>query len=635
MMLTKIREASSGWVGRSILVVLVGFLILSFGIWGISDVFRGFGQDKLAHVGKTDISAERFRQEIERERRSISTRTGKGITNDQLVSFGVPQRVMQRLMTEATLDENARAMLLGVSDEGLLRQIVEDPNLRGPSGSFDKAYFQRLLRENGYTEAAYVAQRRTLARRTQIADFVNAGMTPPALYDTLVHRYQTERRTTEYAVLAADRFAKIAAPSDEVIEKYFQITKSAFAAPEFRKAVVLNLTPQALAAGIAVSDEDIKDAYERQQDRLGSPERRALKQLTFKDKAEADAALAKLAAGTAFDALVTELGKKPEDVDLGVLTRAQMIDTAIADAAFALPAKGNSAVLERPLGHVIVHVAAITPAVTRTLDQVKDQLKGQITLERARRKLLDLHDKIEDDRSAGLKLQEIAAKYQLGVLEIAAINRQGQDAAGNAVNGLEGRDQVLEGLFTATANAFDADPLQLTGGNGFVWYDVLEVTKAHERALADVKPAVIARWTAEQERRALSDKAVAIIAALKEGKSLKDIAKAEGIETRMTAAFTRADPVVDFSRNGIDEVFRTAKGAAGTAPAENGRDRVVFVVLNAEVPTFAPLADAVKRELQQSYDDGLLSAYVERLETIYGAKVNQSVMNRAVGQTNN
>ena len=44
------------------MAVVMGVLIVSFGIWGIADIFRGFGQSTLAKVGHTEISMNEFRQ---------------------------------------------------------------------------------------------------------------------------------------------------------------------------------------------------------------------------------------------------------------------------------------------------------------------------------------------------------------------------------------------------------------------------------------------------------------------------------------------------------------------------------------------------------------------------------------------
>src|SRR5258705_12036932 len=61
-MLRGMRKASSNWLGKAVMAVGMGVLIVSFGVWGIADIFRGFGQSTLAKVGRTEISTEQFRQ---------------------------------------------------------------------------------------------------------------------------------------------------------------------------------------------------------------------------------------------------------------------------------------------------------------------------------------------------------------------------------------------------------------------------------------------------------------------------------------------------------------------------------------------------------------------------------------------
>ena len=55
-MLRGIRKASSNWLGKTIMTIAMGALIVSFGVWGIADIFRGFGQSTLAKVGHTEIN---------------------------------------------------------------------------------------------------------------------------------------------------------------------------------------------------------------------------------------------------------------------------------------------------------------------------------------------------------------------------------------------------------------------------------------------------------------------------------------------------------------------------------------------------------------------------------------------------
>src|SRR5437762_1903096 len=60
-MLRGIRKASSNWLGKIVMATVMGVLIVSFAVWGIADIFKGFGQSSLAQIGKTEISTVQFR----------------------------------------------------------------------------------------------------------------------------------------------------------------------------------------------------------------------------------------------------------------------------------------------------------------------------------------------------------------------------------------------------------------------------------------------------------------------------------------------------------------------------------------------------------------------------------------------
>ena len=61
-MLRGLNKASSTWLGKAVMAVVMGFLVISFVVWGIGDIFRGFGVNAVATIGGTEISIEQFRQ---------------------------------------------------------------------------------------------------------------------------------------------------------------------------------------------------------------------------------------------------------------------------------------------------------------------------------------------------------------------------------------------------------------------------------------------------------------------------------------------------------------------------------------------------------------------------------------------
>src|SRR6201999_672046 len=151
-MLRGMRKASSNWVGKTIMAVVMGVLIISFGIWGIADIFRGFGQSTVAKVGRTEISLNEFRQIYTDRLQQIGRQFGRPLTPDQARAFGLDRQILQQTIADAALDEDAHRLGLGQSDEEIRRTIMNDPNFKSVDGKFDPVRFQGIIRNLGYTE---------------------------------------------------------------------------------------------------------------------------------------------------------------------------------------------------------------------------------------------------------------------------------------------------------------------------------------------------------------------------------------------------------------------------------------------------------------------------------------------------
>src|SRR6202140_511444 len=114
-MLRGMRKASSNWLGKTIMAVGMGGFIVSFGIWGIADIFKGFGQSTVATIGHTEISINEFRQLYTDKLQQIGRQFGRPLTGAQARAFGLDRQVLQQTLAEAALDEQARRLGLGQS----------------------------------------------------------------------------------------------------------------------------------------------------------------------------------------------------------------------------------------------------------------------------------------------------------------------------------------------------------------------------------------------------------------------------------------------------------------------------------------------------------------------------------------
>src|ERR1700712_1889142 len=303
-MLRGIRKASSNWLGKAVMSVVMGVLIVSFGVWGIADIFKGFGQSSLAKIGKTEISTEQFRQIYTDKLQQLGRSFGRPLTMEQARAFGLDRQVLQQTIAEAALDEEARRMGLGQSEAETMRTIYADPNFKGLSGNFEPARFQATIRQFGYTEQRYLAEQRRVGLRRQIAGTISAGLEPPKLLIDALTRFQNEQRSVDYIKLDAAQAGTIDAPSPEALAAYFDDHKTQFRAPEYRKLSFVVINPEEVGKWITVSDDDAKKVFDERRDKLATPERRQVRQIIFPNVEEANAARERIVSGLSFDDLV-------------------------------------------------------------------------------------------------------------------------------------------------------------------------------------------------------------------------------------------------------------------------------------------------------------------------------------------
>lgn len=635
-MLRGIRAASANWLGKTVMTIVMGVLIISFGIWGVADVFRGFGQSTLAKIGKTEISVEQFRQIYNDRLQQIGRQRGKPMTMDQARAIGFDRMVLGQVVSEAALDENVRRLGLGIADTEVSKLIMRDPNFRGPSGAFDPARFAQAVRQAGFTEQRYVFEQRRSILRRQIGGSVAGGLAPPNTLVESLLRVHTEQRNVAFIRLAADQAGAIDAPTPEALTKFYEERRALFRAPEYRKIAVVLATPEEVAKWSVVSDDDAKKIYAERIERYSTPERRQVRQMVFPNAAEAKAARERIAAGATFADIATDRGLKPSDTDLGLVVKSAVIDPAVADAAFSLPVNQVSEPIAGRFGTVLVEVAKIEPGVTPAYESLAPLIKRDLALERARSTVQDLYNKIEDERGGGSSVADAAKKLGLNAIVIEAADRSGRTPEGAPVADLPQGIDVMSAAFASDVGV-ENDALQYR--NGYLWIEVLGVTPSRERALDEVKDDAAKRWRDDQISTRLKARADEMLKSIAAGTSLADLAAAASLKVETATSLTRASPATEtVPQSLVAGAFSVAKDGTGQVQGKDPSERLVFHVTDITVPPVdltSQQAKALVEELRRAQADELIGAYIGDLEQRIGTTINQAAFANATGASSN
>jgi peptidyl-prolyl cis-trans isomerase D len=628
------RKASENWLGRIVMAAVMFLLAGVFGLWGINDIFTGFGRSTLAKIGNTEIGIPEFQQVYRDRLNQMSHDFGKPISPQEATALGLDRQVLGEMIAQSAMDQRARQIGLGIPDTEIARHITTDPNLQTINGQFDRNKFEQILRNMGMTEQRFVAEQRQTALRRQIIDSMTGDLSPPKAWLDAINQFQNELRSVNYVVLGPEQAGVIPQPTDEELGKYFDERKIMFRAPEYRKIDVVAVTPTELAKWMEISDDDIKSTYQKEISRFTTPERRHIQQIIFPTMADAQAAADRVKSGTSFAAIAAERGLKEQDTDLGTVAKSTIVDPAEADAAFALKEGEVSAPVQGRFGAILATVLKIEPQVTKSLADVSTQIRGDIALDRAKAQVQDLHDKIEDDRAGGATLEQAAEKLKLPIVTV-NVDRSGHDPDGKPVTNIPHAADIVNAGYASDVGV-DNDPIDADGG--YIWYAVTDIAKAHDRNLDEVKAQVTQRWRDDEIAARLKTKAEEILGKLKGGEAFDAVATANKLKIETATDLKRGGSSGAITPRMTEAIFSTAKDAYGDSVGDVPTQWVVFRVADIKTPSLDPNsagAKTVLQTVQRQMADDVIGQYMAWLEPYLGVKINTAALAQAMGNSGN
>jgi peptidyl-prolyl cis-trans isomerase D len=311
-----------------------------------------------------------------------------------------------------------------------------------------------------------------------------------------------------------------------------------------------------------------------------------------------------------------------------------MPDAKLGDAAFALVADGQTTpVIDGAFGAVILRVTNIKPQTVRAYDDVKDELRQELALSNAANEIMGIHDKFEDARVSGAAMKEAAEQTNLKLVVLNAVDARGNDTNGDEIAGIPEAKTLLEEAFKAEVGG-ETLPVNL-GRDGYVWFDVDEVTPARDRTLDEARERVVADWTAEQQRNELAAKAVDLKGRVERGETLAAIATELGIAVESKSGLRRSAEDAALSPAAVAAAFGGANGLVANAPGIGGEGQILLKVTEVDDDNPGDALDNDDRQINaiaQASGDDILDQMVSELQKGYGVTINQQLAELALSQ---
>jgi peptidyl-prolyl cis-trans isomerase D len=630
LMLDRMRGAAKSWVAK----VLMGLLVLSFGVWGIADVFRFHSDTALATVGNQDISSQAFTESYRRWLQGYQQQTGQVITPEQARLLGLDRAYLNEMIRNASLDAEASKMKLAVSDSQLADIIRANKAFQDSQGKFDPRRFADVLRQNGLNEATYLASERQRFLRGALADTVAWNFTPPNTLKEALYRHRNEQRDARYFVLRPQE-QDLPAATEQDLKTYWEKNSARYTAPEYRVIAIIKADPQDIAPTLQISDADLSAAYEKFKLEYFKPETRAILQIPFPTVEEAKKARERIAAGTDFMAIAKERGLTDADASLGEVTKDNIFDTIIADAAFGLAQDQVSDPVQGKLSVVLLKVTKITPQKQSSLDEVKPELTARLQLDKARNEVQTIYDSIEDARAQQQSFEQIAKQVNLKLTVTVPIDAKGLDKSGKEAD-VPFKEGVLKQAFESDTGV-ENDALT-TPSSGYVWYEVREVTPAAVKPFDTVKAQVESDWKAQKLREIALDKAKQIVERARNGVAFDALAGEAKAEIKTAQGLKRNETTNEFGPDAVGALFAVSENGFAFAPEGDGKGAKIMQSQAVLIPTFDPGSQEAKniaKALSDGAGNNLAAAYVASMQSELGVYVDENMWRQVTGANAN
>jgi peptidyl-prolyl cis-trans isomerase D len=390
------------WILIAVVAAFVfGFVFIDMGLGGASRTSGPKDQGFAARVNGETISLRDYNRSLYFAEENYKRMYGNQLTPEMIEQMGLQKQVLESLVDERLLIQQARRLDLYATPEEVRKRILEIPTLN-PDGKFvgSELYTRYVTGQLGFQSAAEFEE--------ELGREITLSKMESALQNSIVvsqksadaeYRRMNETARIRYVSLPAAREIATVAITPAEVEAYYKANQGKYSHGEQRNVKYLIADFARLRSQINPSEADLRAKYETMKDQFRSPEAAHVFHILVKvapnanpnddaaAKAKTESIVQQLRGGADFAKLAKQNSDDPSSSaaggDMGFVDRGLTVES-FENAIFSIPLNTVDYVRSPEFGYHIIKVTEKRAGGYKTFEEVRTQLASQVAETTAR-----------------------------------------------------------------------------------------------------------------------------------------------------------------------------------------------------------------------------------------------------------
>lgn len=619
----------------SLWIVVLSFIFFIFYSWGTGGRILRENINVIATVGKEEITIEEYKSNLLQTLQRLSRMQEGRLTRAMIRGMGIPEQVLQGLISDRIILFLADKLNLVATDEEVRDRIINSPEFQRDGKFIGFEDYKRVLAYNRIDLKDFEDSKRIEVLKEKFINVLTSSISVSEKDILDYYRKEREKLSVEYAVVDISNIQLEKEPSKDELKRWFEKNKEKFKIPEKRKGDYVLIDIDKTKSEVDVSESEIRDYWGENQFLFRIPERRKVSRifLKFEEKDKertlerAKEIVSKLKAGESFDEFAKKFSQDEKAKDGGDwgFDYSSSFSQEEVKKIQEMSLNEISEPVELKDAFSILKVTEIIPASVRPLEEVSNQIKEILAYDKAQRLAQKRGEELAKEARKRKSLSKAAKTRGVEIKTTPYLEKGGEPLSEDPSG------SIIANLFQLELKNV-SEPFMTFRGVCVI--QLAEIQKSRDAKFEEVEGKVREAYTNQLKK----EKAKEIASALKSSIPLKtlDSASKDANLKYYSKEIKRMDSIegIGFNPYIEESIFSLKEGETSEPiPFENGY--VIFKVLKYIPPDMSEYEkekERIKNSLEQNEKNKFLQAFFERYKEELKVKFNQEAYQKVVDE---